>query len=635
MYQRVVLSVLIFIGLTLNQTVNADISGKVSAQAGGPIKGATVKLVRNGATATTGADGMYALATTDVKTLPAPQPQNTDITLQKGFLNFSLPEEAPVKYEIFDVKGSLLKKEVLKNAQKGIYRLDIAENTRSTALLVIKASIGKKEKTFNYLPLNSNNVVHAQNRFSTPKSGGLAKITAVADTIKVTANGYKAQAIAITSYDMVVNVTMKPADGDCGEFTLKSNKMSTAIPTVGIVEWSYSKEVTSAHIEFGPQGSATVMKAPVDLKEPNYRTLLLGMKQQKSYVFRIVVNTGADTCVSDDYTLTTGTLSNAPKITKSGSGTSSMSGGFIVTTTGNGWGTGGGGGGTPMAVIFDIDGDVVWAASAPKGTSRARMSWDGRDMWVNNANVGNPNPSTAGEMRCISMDGLNVQNKVNGLSGAHHDFTVTPKNEVVTIAYTSSGTSSQILVRAANGTISTLMADVSTLYKPVGDCHPNYIQYYPSEDCFIISDRNPNLFVKFKRDGTLVWQFGGSNPKGKSFSVSETWQVNHGFEFEADGRFVFFNNGAGMGGGSSKIQEFKLNESTMSATKSWEKNTNGSSMSLGNVQRLPNGHYLVTVSNAGKMEELDSSRNVVWTFSTGEFGYAEFRESLYGPPIDY
>jgi hypothetical protein len=293
--------------------------------------------------------------------------------------------------------------------------------------------------------------------------------------------------------------------------------------------------------------------------------------------------------VSDDYTLTTGTLSNAPKITKSGSGTSSMSGGFIVTTTGNGWGTGGGGGGTPMAVIFDIDGDVVWAASAPKGTSRARMSWDGKDMWVNNANVGNPNPSTAGEMRCISMDGLNVQNKVNGLSGAHHDFTVTPKNEVVTIAYTSSGTSSQILVRAANGTISTLMADVSTLYKPVGDCHPNYIQYYPSEDCFIISDRNPNLFVKFKRDGTLVWQFGGSNPKGKSFSVSETWQVNHGFEFEADGRFVFFNNGAGMGGGSSKIQEFKLNESTMSATKSWEKNTNGSSMSLGNVQRLPNG----------------------------------------------
>jgi hypothetical protein len=631
MYQRVVLSVLIFIGLTLNQTVNADITGKVSAQAGGAIQGATVTLATSGATATTGADGMYTLTTTDVKSPQALQPRNTDITLQKGFLNFSLPEAAPVKYEIFDVKGSLLKKEVLKNAQKGIYRLNIAENTRSMTLLVIKASIGKKEKTFNYLPLNSDNAVHAQNRFSTPVRGGVSKITAVADFMKFTANGYRAQTIAITSYDTVVNVTMVPVENNCGEFTLKSNKLSTAIPTVGIIEWSYSKDVTSAHIEFGPQGSATVMKAPVDLKEPNYRTLLLGMKQQKSYVFRIVVNTGADTCVSDDYNLTTGTLSNAPKITKSGSGTSSMTGGFIVTTTGNGWGTGGGG--TPMAVIFDLDGDVVWAASAPKGTGRNHMSWDGKDMWVNNANVGNANPSTAGEMRCISMDGLNVQNKVNGLSGAHHDFTVTPKNEVVTIAYTSSGSSSQILARAANGTISTLVADVSTLYKPSGDCHPNYIQYYPSDDCFIISDRNPNLFVKFKRDGTLVWQFGGSSPKGKSFSVSVSWQVNHGFELEADGRFVFFNNGSG--GGSSKIQEFVLNESTMSATKSWEKNTNGSSMSLGNVQRVPNDHYLVTVSNAGKMEEFDNARNVVRTFSTGEFGYSEFRMSLYGPPVDY
>ena len=113
------------------------------------------------------------------------------------------------------------------------------------------------------------------------------------------------------------------------------------------------------------------MKAPVDLKEPNYRTLLLGMKQQKSYVYRIVVETATGTCKSEDYTLTTGTLTNAPKITKSGTGTSSMTGGFIVTT--NGLGTHSGGG-ARMALIFDMDGDVVWAASAPQMPGRARMS---------------------------------------------------------------------------------------------------------------------------------------------------------------------------------------------------------------------------------------------------------------------
>jgi hypothetical protein len=423
---------------------------------------------------------------------------------------------------------------------------------------------------------------------------------------------------------------MEPANGDCGEFTLKSGKTSTAIATVGIVEWSYSKNVTSAYIEFGPQGSATVMKAPVDLKEPNYRTLLLGMKQKKSYVYRIVVETTTGTCKSEDYTLTTGTLTNAPKITKSGTGTSSMTGGFIVTTTGNGLSMSGGGG-TPMAVIFDMDGDVVWAASAPNRPGRARMSWDGRDMWVNTVNV----PSSNGEMRRIPLDGSNVERNVSGLSSIHHDFTVTPKNEIIAIVYKTGGSSSQILSRAANGTISTIVADVTTLYKPSGDIHPNYIRYYEFDSSFTFGDRNTNLIVKIRRNGSLVWQFGGSNPKGSSFKVSETWQVNHGHELEADGRMVFFNNGSGMSSTSSKIMEFKLNESTMSATKSWEKTVNGGTYSLGEVQRLPSDHYLVTVSNAGKMYELDGSHNVVLTFSATEFGYTEFRKSLYGPPIDY
>lgn len=206
MYKRFPVSILILIGLALNQTVDADISGKVSDQAGEPIEGATVTLVSNGATSTTGADGMYVLATTDLKALPSVQPQNTAITLRNGFLNFSLLEAAPVKYEIFDVKGNLIKREVFTNTQKGVYRFNIAENTRSTTLLVIRASIGNEEMTFNYLPLNGKNAVSPH---STPVSGGLAKVTAVADTVKVTAAGYKEQAIAITSYEQELNVTME------------------------------------------------------------------------------------------------------------------------------------------------------------------------------------------------------------------------------------------------------------------------------------------------------------------------------------------------------------------------------------------------------------------------------------------
>jgi hypothetical protein len=216
---------------------------------------------------------------------------------------------------------------------------------------------------------------------------------------------------------------------------------------------------------------------------------------------------------------------------------------------------------------------------------------------------------------------------------------VTPKNEIVAIVYKNSGSSSQIIARSADGNISTIVEDVTTLYQPSGDIHPNYIQYYEFDGGFFtLSDRNINAFVKFKPDGKLVWQFGGSNPKGESFSGNNSWQASHGHELEEDGHVILFNNGGGMGGmggGSSKVLAFKLNESTMSASKSWEVNTNGSTYSLGDVQRLPDDHYLVTVSNDGKMEVLDNSRKVVLSFSASEFGYARFRESLYGPPIDY
>ena len=213
------------------------------------------------------------------------------------------------------------------------------------------------------------------------------------------------------------------------------------------------------------------------------------------------------------------------------------------------------------------------------------------------------------------------------------EFDVAAKdNGLAVIAFNSSGCSC-ILARSASGAVSEIVADVSSLYQPSGDCHPNYLVYYESDDSFTLSDRNPNLFVKFRRDGTLLWQFGGSNPRGSAFSVSETWQVNHGHQLSEDGRFVFFNNGQMMS--SAKVMEFQLDESNMTASKLWEFSPGGSSGSLGGVQRLPNGHYLVTASNSGVMEEIDGSQNVVQTYSASAFGYAEYRESLYGPPVHY
>jgi hypothetical protein len=104
-----------------------------------------------------------------------------------------------------------------------------------------------------------------------------------------------------------------------------------------------------------------------------------------------------------------------------------------------------------------------------------------------------------------------------------------------------------------------------------------------------------------------------------------------------DGHFLFFNNGTFNSSSTpSQALEYTLNTSgaTMSATqvKAYKSSSNDHSDSLGDVQRLPNGNTLVTFSNKGLIQELDPSWSVVQTVSASTFGYAEWRETMYGPP---
>ena len=66
-FQRMVFCFLMAIGLTINvRTVNANISGKVSNQAGNPIANAMVTLMGQGIKDTTGSDGVFLIATAGV-----------------------------------------------------------------------------------------------------------------------------------------------------------------------------------------------------------------------------------------------------------------------------------------------------------------------------------------------------------------------------------------------------------------------------------------------------------------------------------------------------------------------------------------------------------------------------------------
>jgi hypothetical protein len=417
--------------------------------------------------------------------------------------------------------------------------------------------------------------------------------------------------------------------------------------TVGFVEWSAASKPSSAKVVYtlNNAGSSILNKggtAPVDLTKSNYRTLLLGLKPSSSYTAHVEATFSDDsTCKSADFTVTTTTLSGAPTVTRSAKSATAQANGFIVTTTASTSGNG-------PAVIIDADGTVVWSySSTPANCSRVRMDYEGVNMWMMALNVGNSSTSS-GEMRYVSMDGVTSKNAVSGLSAAHHDFTVVKGGIIATLAWAQSGGDqpSQLLeYTTSSGTVKKAFDIGSNLYAGGQSAlgggsntyHANSISYHESDDSYTIGDRNPNLYVKATRTGSPVWQFGGSCSGAKAPKCAAgTWQVNHGQHLLDDGGFVFFSNGAFMSSAASHVFEYTLSTSgTMAAT--LVKDYSGSnyhSDSEGDVQRLPNGNTLITYSNKGVIVEVDSSWNVVQTVTSsgGAFGYADWRETLYGAP---
>jgi hypothetical protein len=111
--------------------------------------------------------------------------------------------------------------------------------------------------------------------------------------------------------------------------------------------------------------------------------------------------------------------------------------------------------------------------------------------------------------------------------------------------------------------------------------------------------------------------------------------VNHGHQLLPSGNFLFFNNGSIATGvaGLSNAREYQLDMATMKATLVWSYTAEKiNSMVLGDVQRLPNGNTLVTFSSMGAIHEVAPNGQLVMSLKSNQFGYATWRDTLYGPP---
>lgn len=397
-----------------------------------------------------------------------------------------------------------------------------------------------------------------------------------------------------------------------------TSSLSTKIPTVGIVEWSTDLAgVDAAHIEFGLD-TKYGMSAPVDLTAPKYRTLLLGMKASHTYHFRVVAGSGAKQCTSEDFTVKTGMLANdLPDVDIKTSSPQALAGGFMVTGTFQ----------DGPAYILDADGDIVWWYGTGEVT-RARMSYDGKYMWIAKGNV----PEGQAKVVRVSMDGLDAKDLTSEFAGLNHDLVVLPDESVIYIAYDNG--CDKIMERSPDGKNREIIKVRKAL--ELGDsapCHSNALGYSQWDDSVVVSELDNDSYFKVTRAGKLVWVLGGT---GSDFTGA-SWDNNHGLDLLAEDRLLIFNNGPmGQGSGSRAI-ELKLDLTAKTATRAWEyfAQPTIANAIMGDVQRLWNGNTLVTYSTQGVVHEVNAAKEVLqeieWPLG-GAIGYVSKRQSLYGPP---
>lgn len=390
------------------------------------------------------------------------------------------------------------------------------------------------------------------------------------------------------------------------QVSLASDVDKAAPTTVGIVTWSASAPVTEAEIQFGLDG-AFDMVAPVDLSQPDHRTLLLGMKPARTYAFRIVATADGSPIESAVHTITTGADPGLTDVTIEREPGSEP--GFLVVTD---WSLGAGPN-RGWTYVFDADGDLVWwfqdDITNPVGdrirvTCSARISDGGQSMWVvTTSNQG------AGLQR-VSMDTL--ESEVFDGFGATHDLITRPGADCATfIAYRQVGDLYEICAGDAKPTmISNLVAQGGTAR------HLNSLRYDDVEDIFVVSDHTLGVYGVDPSSGDVVW--------GLSSSLWGSRQ--HGVHLLEDSLLLFANEAA-AGGGSAVLEVSRDGKKELGRYAPGVLIPN-----LGDVQRLPGGNTLVTLSGQSTVREISPQGKVVMEMTGVNVGYGFWMSSLYEVP---
>ena len=237
------MGILLFISMT-GFSASAQLitfSGKViSNKSNNPISGAIIALQGQELSDTTAADGSYSL-TVNVAVNPTPiHPSTEGISFKNGIVSISIAKPAPLRIDIFNMRGDLLDRMDKRFAPAGEYRFDLMAHLFSANMMVIRAASGRRVSSFRYLPLHNGKRLVA--------SSVIASVTELAaiDSLKISAPGYLRKRMGVFSYNEKLNIILD---------TLPLNRFSFFVTSLeALQELSGSDNGFGGDLRFGKTG---------------------------------------------------------------------------------------------------------------------------------------------------------------------------------------------------------------------------------------------------------------------------------------------------------------------------------------------------------------------------------------------
>ncbi|UPT69304.1 MAG: aryl-sulfate sulfotransferase [Flavobacterium sp. JAD_PAG50586_2] len=155
--------------------------------------------------------------------------------------------------------------------------------------------------------------------------------------------------------------------------------------------------------------------------------------------------------------------------------------------------------------------------------------------------------------------------------------------------------------------------------------HFNSINIDPNDNNFVLSARHTNQIYKINRTtGAIMWRFGGSDD---DFNLTGNQVISHPHHATIlpNGHLLLFDNGVTKTPRQSRIAEFALNVTTMTASLVFEYKDEGRYFDImGSAQKLSNGNYLIgwggnitsqTNANKSDVTEINANGNIILDIS--------------------